>query len=41
MKESKDGANLPDVYPVIDDVAKSTFLRCFQTYFDQNPDIHD
>jgi dynein heavy chain, axonemal len=41
LKGTKDGANLPDVFPVIDDVAKSTFLRCFQAYFEQNADIHD
>lgn len=41
LKGTRDGANLPDVFPVIDDVAKSTFLRCFQAYFEQNVDIHD
>lgn len=41
LRGTRDGANLPEVFPVIDDVGKSTILRCFQTYFIESPDIHD
>lgn len=41
LRGTRDGANLPETFPVIDDVGKSTFLRCFQTYFVESPDIHD
>lgn len=30
----------PNAKPPIDDIAKSVFYRCFQTYFEQNPEIH-
>ncbi len=28
-------------YPDIDDIAKSIFYRCFESYYEQNPDVHD
>jgi hypothetical protein len=31
---------IPDS-PAIEDVGKSMFIRCFQTYFEQNADIRD
>ena len=40
LKLQKENANMPE-YPEIDDVAKSVFYRCFQSYYEQNVEIHD